>query len=763
MLRLLLATTAAAAALATAAHADEAAVEVAPLTVVGRTPVAGAEVDRDRAPGAVDVVTDEAIRTGAGSRLLNALELRVPGVALVNAQANPYQPSLTYRGFEASPLQGVAQGVAVYVDGVRFNQPFGDTVNWDLIPEAALSSLAIEGSNPVFGLNAVGGSLSVRLKTGFTDAGGVAELSAGSFGAVRGTLEYGAHSGGLAVYGALTGLEEDGWRDVSPTRLRQLYADVGLRRGAFQGHLGVIAADNRLTGNGPAPVELLAADRRAVFTQPDVTGNRFALVRSSGAWALSDRLSVQGQGYVGRLRQATANGDASDAEPCDDDEAVLCLDDDGPRLTTTGGAPIAAFLGEGAAHAQLNTTRTRTTALGAALQLVSKASLGGLPNTLTVGAALDHGRTRFRAASELGALSADRGFEGPGILIDQTGGPIAPVELSTRNTYAGLYVLDLLELTPEATLTLSARYNRADVRLIDRRGTALNGDHGFSRLNPAAGVTYALPLGATAYAGWARTNRAPTPAELSCADPQAPCSLTNFFLADPPLKQVRAESFEAGLRGRGETFRWSLGVFRTTTRDDIALVASEFRGRGFFRNVGRTRRQGLEAQAALAAGAVSAATSYAFTDAEFRSPLVLNSPASPAADEDGLIFVERGDRLPSIARHRFKLDLDYDPGPWRVGLSVVASSGRPLVGDEAGLQPSTGGYAVANLHASWRLSDRAELFAAVENVTDEAYETFGTFAFTDEVELEEAPGASDPRSLSPAPPRSVTVGVRVRF
>lgn len=761
MFRVLLTATAAAA-LASAASAEEDA-ELAPVDVVGRTPLAGADADRDRAPAAVVVVTADDLQPGPGSPLLTALERHAPGVALVGAQANAYQPSLTYRGFEASPLQGVSQGIAVYVDGVRFNQPFGDTVNWDLIPEAALSTVTLEGSNPLFGLNAVGGSLSARLKTGFSDPGGSAEVSGGSFGARRGSVEYGAEAAGLAFFAAATALNEDGWRDVSPTRLRQLYADVGFRRGAFEGHLGAIAADNRLTGNGPAPVELLAARRKSVFTQPDTTHNRFALVRAMGAWAASGALSLQAQAYAGRLSQSTANGDASDAEPCEGDENILCLDEDGPVLTTSGGAPIAAFLDGAAAYAQLNATRTRTASYGGAVQLVSRGSIGEFSNTLTLGASVDHGRTRFGALSQLGALDDDRGFAGPGLPIDQPGGPITPVELSTRSTYLGLYVLDLLELTPSATLTLAGRFNRADIRLIDRRGTALNGDHEFSRFNPAAGITYALPLGATAYAGWARAHRAPTPAELSCADPQAPCSLTNFFLADPPLKQVKSETFEAGLRGRGQSFRWSVGVFRTGARDDIALIASEFRGRGFFQNVGRTRRQGLEAQLEYASGPFQASAAYALTDATFRNPLVLNSPANPSADEDGLIQVESGDRLPSVARHRLKLDLEYAPEPWRVGLSVIASSGRRLAGDEANLQPSTGSYAVANLHAAWKLSSRAEVFAAIENVTDETYATFGTFSFTEEVELEEAPGASDPRSLSPAPPRSLTVGVRVRF
>ena len=78
----------------------------------------------------------------------------------------------------------------------------------------------------------------------------------------------------------------------------------------------------------------------------------------------------------------------------------------------------------------------------------------------------------------------------------------------------------------------------------------MDGRHEFSRFNPAAGLTWRFAEGATAYAGYSEANRAPSPAELSCADPLAPCSLTNFFVGDPPLKQVKARTVEAGVRGR---------------------------------------------------------------------------------------------------------------------------------------------------------------------------------------------------------------------
>lgn len=739
---------------------------VSEIVVVGRAPLGGSEAGLDAAPRAATVLESDDISPALGSALLGALERQAPGVTLSNAQGQSYQPSLFYRGFEASPLQGVSQGLAVYVDGVRLNQPFGETVNWDLIPEAAIQGVALQGADPVFGLNALGGSLALRLKTGFDDPGGEAEVATGSYRRVRGQVAYGAAGDRLGVFVAASGLDDRGWRRFSPTTLRQGYADLGWRDGPLKIDLGLIGADNDLTGNGPAPVELLAADRRAVFTHPDRTENRYAQARLSGSYEVSPTWALQAQIYAARLRQRTVNGDATEAEPCESDEDILCLEEDGPILTDDAGEAIEAFAGEGP-YAVLNGAATRTNRWGAAVQAVAGAPLFGRENAFAVGASLDASRTIFAATTRLGVLTEDRGFGGPGILIDQDDGPIAPVGLSVRTTYVGLYLTDTLHVTPALALTASGRFDHAELKLRDRIGASLNGDHSFDRFNPAFGATYALTSTLSAYAGFAQASRTPTPAELSCASPEAPCSLTNFFLADPPLKIVTSRTWEAGLRGRrqsgGRALSWSAGLFRSDNDNDISRVASEVRGRGFFENIGRTRRQGAEAQVEGAAGAWRGYAAYAFTDATFRTPLTLTSPDNPSADEFGLIHVQPGDRIPSVARHLLKAGVAYELSRWRVALDAVAASGRPLAGDEANREPRTAGYVVANLSGTLRLTSRVEAFMAIENLADRRYETFGIFTETDAVALTEAPGASNPRSLTPAPPRTFEVGLRARF
>jgi len=316
---------------------------------------------------------------------------------------------------------------------------------------------------------------------------------------------------------------------------------------------------------------------------------------------------------------------------------------------------------------------------------------------------------------------------------------------------------------------VSGRFNVAQVDLHDQLGTALTGDHTFSRFNPGVGLTYKILPALSAYAGYAEANRAPTPAELSCASPLAPCSLTNFFVGDPSLKQVVARTIETGLRGSvapydGAQLAWRAGLFRTDSADDIQFVASPTLGRDFFENVGTTRRQGVETGVELSAGRVRAFASYTYTDATFRTPLTLDGGANPQADANGLLHVQPGDRLPGVPAHVAKLGIDVDVTPaWTVGAAVRAASGQVLVGDASNLNPKTGAYAVLNLDSEYRVTDHVTLFGLIQNATDTSYATYGTFSPTGLVPILQAPGATSPRSLSPGAPIGVWAGLRVSF
>ena len=725
----------------------------------------GTVLDPDKMPFNIQTVASADLSRFGAASTLDALDSGIAGVSVSNAQDNPFQPNLFYRGFEASPLAGDAQGLAVYANGVRLNQPFGDTLNWDLIPDIAIERLTLEGSNPVFGLIALGGSVAIQMKNGFTYNGGGVEALFGAFGREQGSFQYGVQGGNLAFYVAGNVLSETGWRQHSPSKLAQLFADLGWQGQDGEIHLSLSGADTDLTGNGTSPVELLAASRSATFTFPDTTKNTHGLANIYGTLRISDALSLQGNLYLSGFRQRSFNADASEAASCGTNPGLLCLDD-GSIVTGENGDPIPDFL-SGAPYAQLNSTATDTTGYGSALQLAYDAPLLGRTNHFLAGLAVDEGRTGFVARSELGGLSAERGFARPGIMIDQADGSIAPVNVVSRNAYSGFYAMEVFGLTDALTLSASARYNIADITLHDALGTSLNGSHRYVHLNPAAGASYEIAPELSAYVGYSQANRAPTPAELSCAGPSTPCSLTNFFVGDPDLEQVTAHTIEAGFRGQaaqlaGGNLRWHAGLYRDDAEDDIQFVSSPIVGRAFFQNVGDTRRQGIESSLDYQRGALSLSLDYSYTDATFRSALTLNSPSNLLADSSGQIHVVPGDHLTSVPAHVLKAIVSFEVIPgWTVALAAHASSGVYLHGDESNLNPKMAPYAVFNLSSSYRLTDRIELFATLDNLFDEKYETFGTFSPTGDVPIAEAPGASDPRSLSPAPPFAAYGGIRL--
>jgi iron complex outermembrane recepter protein len=748
--------------IASPALADESVPET---VVVTASALPGTSLNPNEIPLSIDTITAADLTRGGPASLLRALNDSANGVSFSDAQDNPFQPNVYYHGFQASPLAGDAQGLAVYVDGVRFNQSFGDAVAWDLIPDVAVNTLTVEGSNPVFGLNALGGSISVQMKNGFTWDGAELEASGGSFDRWQTTAQYGRQDGDFAIYAAGNAMHETGWRDFSPSRLGQGIVDLGWQHGQAEVQLDLIGADTNLTGNGTTPIELLKVDRAAVFTWPDNQENSYGLTNLHGSFQVSDAFSIQANAYLGHLHQTTGNGDASDADPCHH-KTELCLDD-GSILTDINGDPIPNFLPKGQTYSQLNQTATDSASFGGALQAVLKNDLFGHDNQFLTGVTYDGGRSQFSADSLLGVMSPERGFEGPSILIDMSNGEIAPVKVGSDNDYIGLYAADMFKPVDGLTITVSGRYNYSRIVLHDELGTELNGTHEYTHLNPSLGLTYDIVPAATFYADYAVANRAPTPAEFSCADPGKPCSLTNFFVADPNLKQVVSHTFEAGFRGHGDdgnggAFTWKAGVYRADANNDILFAASAITGRAFFENIGTTRRQGAELSGDYTTGPWRFSLGYTYTDATFRHALTLNSENNPFADADGLIFVVPGDHLPGIPENMLKLNADYQvTKDWMVSLDGRYADGQYLRGDESNLNPKTNPYFVLNLATRYKLDDRFELFGEIDNVLDTKYETFGAFSPTSDVPISEVPGASNPRSLSPAAPISFYAGVRV--
>ncbi len=743
-------------------------IELPQVNVIAPTPLLGSGVDRDTVPAETNVLTSgDVVRTGIPD-MLGALNDSIPGVTLGQGAGNPYQPNLSYHGFMASPLQGNTQGLAVYVNGVRFNQPFGDTVNWDLIPDVAIDRINVEGANPVYGLNALGGSIAVRLKDGFSYQGGELQLAGGSFGHIESNFQYGKRSGNVAAYIAGSVQDQDGWRDGQSSNLYNIHGDIGWRSDRAELHLGITAADTQLNGPGTVPVDLLSVNPKAEFTGPNLITNKYMLINLSGSYSISDTTSLDVVAYYQYLLQRVVNGNAPDFGSCGDGSGFLCTDP-GTFLTGRNSAPISDFL-QGGPYSQLDQQTTNTNGYGISAQVTNTDDIFGHRNHFVAGASFDGANTMFSANSSAGGLTPDdRSFIGPGVVIDQIDGSIAPVRVAATNESFGVFLTDTLNLTDRLALTASGRLNVIETDLHDQIGSALSGNHSYTHFNPGIGGTYRILPWLTAYASLATANRAPTPQELSCASAASPCSLANFFTGDPDLKQVVAHTIEAGLRGRfqpfdGANLDWDVSYFHTNVNDDILFVNSPIQGRAFFQNVGTTRRQGIDASARLSTGRWNIFANYSFTDATFQSGFMESSENNPAADANGNIQVSPGDRLPGIPSSVLKLGATYKiTDKWIVGATGIAASGQYLFGDEANLTKKLPGYFVLNLNTSYQLTPHIQFFGLIQNALDAKYYTFGTFSPTSSIPITQAPGASNPRSYSLAAPVGGFGGVRVSF
>ena len=754
----------------TAQPADNAAppTQLPPVEVIGASPLLGSGVDRATVPAQNQVLNSKDISIDGPASLQHALQEQAEGVHLNSASGNPYQPDVFYHGFQASALQGVPQGLAVYVNGVRFNNPFGDTVNWDLIPDIAIDQVNLVGGNPVFGLNALGGALSVQLKDGFSYHGGELNAFGGSFGQIAGQLQYGKQIGDTAVYAAVSGLHANGWRDLQSTGLKQFYGDVGWRSDRAELHLSVDLAQTNLNGPGTVPVQLLEANRQAQFTGPNLIDNDYSRIVLSGNYQINDTTAVQALFYYDNLLQRVANGNGSPVTPCDGGP-FLCASDD-VVATDLAHNPIPAFLGVSGAYASLAQQTTNTNGYGTSMQLTNNDSLFGLRNQLVVGVSFDGAQTAFSASTFVGALDVlSRNFLGPNILIDLADGSIAPVRAAITNGYYGVFFTDTLNLTSALAVTLSGRFNSAQIGIQDQSGTSLTGSHAYNRFNPGVGLTYRLAPWASVYGSYSATNRAPTPAELTCSEPSAPCSLANFFTGDPSLQQVVAHTYEVGVRGRITPYEdarldWNIGAFHSSLSNDIIFTQSTILGTGFFQNIGDTRRLGVDAGLRFTDPRWTAWINYSYVNATFQSGFIASSPNNPAAGANGNIVVRPGDRLPGIPAQQLKIGVQYKvTDKWTVGAVGIAASGQFLFGDEANLTKQLPGYFLLNLNSSYQVTKGVQLFALVQNVLNATYYTYGTFSPTTSVPIVQVPNATNTRSYNIAAPIGAFGGVKLVF
>jgi len=742
------------------------------IKVVATTTRSGLALDPESLPMLVQSLDLEFSDVSHMPALGDILSQRFAGVTLNMAQNNPLQPDLQFRGYTASPLLGLPQGIAIYQNGVRLNTPFGETINWELIPLGALDQVdLIAGANPLFGLNSLGGVFSLQMKNGFTFDESWVDVSAGSFGRNTSAFEWGTNSGNSAFYIYASGFEEEGWRDHSKSRVDNFYSAFTHRFGDHELEFNVQLGDGSLRGNGPAPKELLDIDDAAVFTHPDITDNRLARFGLDYRFQLSDNAALVAGIYGRRLGTESFNGDGTEFEECDDagDEVLVSAFEDVDNNDACNSALDSDIEyvvdGNGVrADSDLDAVNNRSDILqrdwGADLQLEWDQSLFGIPSSNLLGLTLRRSITEFSSQVELAQLSADRGTLSTGrFVLDEA------TELLTRTDTMGLFWGSQLFLTDSLTATLAARFHQANIKVRDRSGAhqELDGSHRFNRVSMAAGASYTFSDELSGYVAFNQAVRTPTPIELSCADPAFECRLPNAFLADPPLEQVVVNNWEAGFRGDRDNWSWQMALFYSENKNDIIFQSTGgIQGnQGFFDNIDSTNRLGVNLVLKGDWDAVSWFANYSYLEATYGEDWLVSSTNHPLADENGQLLVERGDRLPGLPKHNIQMGLDYSLTS-KLSLSVEGqfSSSVYLRGDEANRMRSIPSYATFSTGVVYQLSDRVILTARADNIFDSEYDSFGLLGEPEEILGDDF---QNPVFLSRGAPRAAWLGIRVRL
>jgi outer membrane receptor protein involved in Fe transport len=798
------------------------------MEIVGTTPLPGADLKPDEIPSPIQHATRREIESSGANDLSDFLNRRLGSVFVNEIQGNPFQPDVNYRGYTASPLLGTPQGLSVYMDGVRLNQPFGDVVSWDLIPKNAIQEMTLlPGSNPLFGLNTLGGAIAIQTKDGFSAPGTSLQIGGGSFGRKTGEIEHGgASAGGFHWYGASSLFFEDGWRVNSPSNVRQFFGKFGWQGTSTWLGLTAAYANNSLIGNGLQEKRFLDRDYRSIYTKPDITSNRSPFLNLTARHSFNSRVLFSGNAYYRYIRTNTFNGDINEESL----EQSLYQ----PNAAERAALAVAGYTGfpasgENAANTPfpswrcianallkdepakkcnglINQTRAEQHNGGGSGQLTWFGAPRGHRNQLTIGGAYDRSSVDFLQSSQLGYLNPDRSIKGVDAFGDAVnGGDVngepydTRVDLNGRIQTASAFATDTLSLGNAWSLMIAGRYNRTTIDNSDRillggGPGSLDGNHIFQRFNPAVGLTFRPWRALNAYASYAEGSRAPTSVELGCADPETPCKLPNAMAGDPPLQQVVTRTWEVGLRGDMEQrMNWNVGWFRADNRQDILFVASEQTGFGYFKNFGRTRRQGMKFDLNARFWRIGLGGGYTWLKATFESPEEVNGSSNSTNEEaedgmrgvEGLIEIDPGARIPLIPDHLFKAFADFQATEkLSVNLGLVAVSRSFARGNENNLHEPDGqyylgegfspGYAVTNLGALYQVDRNMEIFAQINNLFDRRFFTaaqLGPTGFTAEGNFIARPfpavdgefPVQHATFLAPGAPRGAWAGLRIRF
>ncbi|MBU0601954.1 MAG: TonB-dependent receptor [Gammaproteobacteria bacterium] len=715
-------------------------VELAPVRIRAPriiTPLPGVVLDREQSSVNVQSATAADLRQQQSLNITDFLNTQGQSITVNDYAGNPFQQDLSFRGFSASPLVGTPQGLSVYLDGVRINEPFGEVVNWDLIPTIAIERTdLIPGSNPLFGLNTIGGALSLQTKSGFTAPRFEVSRTQGSWGRTQNQFAVGANNGALAGFFAANEFREDGWRDNSPSSVNQYFGRVDLRGSNFEITGSVLSVSNMLTGNGLVPYEDYEARPESVFTSPDTNRNDLDHYTLRARLDLSDRASVSAMLYRRKLTQQSVGGDIWD----DFDRLSYGRLDDCPfsffPYVSANGAydPVGGATGPGcpgfAPNGLFNIGGTSQKASGLALQLVHV----GDEHQIVLGGTFDRNSMRYGQGQMLGYIDADRNIYVDPAQADELG--LAPLDtLIQRNNLSGssetvaLFGTDTWTVRDDLYVNYGVRWSRTHVKnqlvsdkpiplyqftqqflntrqlrcgpLSDASARYLcsEGDYTYYSTNPSFGISWLARPELNLFMNMSKGSRTPSVIELGCARDKKlenanngksiGCSVPTALTSDPYLPQVRSFSAEFGVRATSFDGRvdWNATAFTTQLDDDILFVSLGRKNRGVFDTFERTMREGFELGMTARFGRHTFRAAYTRLNATFESSAVVvnqsNSSANRTPGELNEFTIKPGDRIPGIPRDVMRLGWAFDAtDKLNVGINMIAHAGSYSRGNE---------------------------------------------------------------------------------
>jgi len=735
------------------------------------TPLPSIGLPRDMVPATIQIVDQKDIAKQSGVSVADYMLNNLQGVTVNEIAGNPFQIELNYHGYNATPVAGNPQGLSVYVDGVRVNEPFSNTVMWDLIPSFSIDRMQmIGGSNPVFGLNTLGGALSMQTKSGQTFDKTAVDISAGSWGRKVSLIETGGISrdGKFDYYFGYEHFSEDGWRDFSPTHVNQLFGQVGWETDTSRYEVNYTGAHNLMIGNGLTPTGLLGTDRTGIHTLEDETINDFGKLVLTATNLIDDMTMLSSNAYYIRSDRRTFNGDLNDdfcstsmgnSDECST-ESLAAFDVDGTQNLNEG---------------VLNRTKTKQDAYGANFQVTFDNDFKERRNQLIVGSGIEYSVIRFRqSGQEIATLEASGFFGGATDDEEQSTG------LTGKTKTFGLFATNTHSLSDTLSINTAARYNSIQVDNMDTfnapgAAASLTGKHDFERINPSIGLTFHPTKNYTTYASYSQSSRAPTSIELGCANPDQPCNLPTQMADDPPLNQVVAKTIELGARGRlPNGVSWNATIYDASNYDDILFVnASSASGAGYFTNVSKTTRQGVDLGLAFNTNKGSMNINYGYLLARYGSEINLPNEVNSSASSD-LISVKKGDYLPNIPKHHLKIRSDYQfKSGFNIGATISAFTKSYMMGNEnqehdssGGLQGEIPGYVTLNMDSEYNYNNGWKVYVKAINVLDQSYYTGGRLAESSvqtSDRLHNGDEGDSVASLIPGSPQAAWIGLRHEF